>query len=232
MANKSNPKKIRFHVGGPDFHPVADQAGLVAQWLGGGFECSLHHDKEIFNHLEECDLVVMMGLFYSSAEKYTPLTRQHEEAFTRYVASGRPLLLHHGAVASYDDSETFKRLVGINWVWGGDRPTQHSPLGDYTVTVRRPEHPLLQDVSDYILHDELYYDLHTNADIKPEVLAHANYEGQQLPMVQCFSGGRVGGAGRAVYLANGHDLRAFECPAMRKLWLNAVHWLTKTSQQP
>ncbi len=220
--------RLAFQVGGPDFHPVADQARLIAQWLGEGFACSFHHDKEIFDHLEDADLVVLMGLFFSAGKDYASLSAQQEGAFSRYVASGRPLLLHHGAVASYDDSETFKHLIGINWVWGGDRPTQHSPLDDYTVTVTSPQHPLMQGVADFTLHDELYYDLHTHKDITPEVLAHANYQGKQLPMVQCFQGGRVAGAGRAVYLANGHDLRAFECPAMRQLWLNAVQWLTQS----
>jgi type 1 glutamine amidotransferase len=29
---------------------------------------------------------------------------------------------------------------------------------------------------------------------------------------------------KIAYLANGHDMKAFECPAMKTLWLNAVRW--------
>ena len=58
------------------------------------------------------------------------------------------------------------------------------------------------------------------------MLATSDFNGQALPMIQVFEGGRVDGAGKAVYLANGHDLKAFECPAMRKLWMNTVAWLT------
>ena len=43
-------------------------------------------------------------------------------------------------------------------------------------------------------------------------------------MIITAEGGRVEGAGRTVYLANGHDLRAFACPALPRLWQNAVRW--------
>lgn len=218
---------IRFHVGGPDFHPVAEQARVIAGWLGDSCEVALHHDKEIFDHLEETDLLVIMGLFYSQEPDYTPLTGAQESALERYIASGRPLILHHGAAASYDDSEIFKRLIGINWVWGGGSPTQHSPIGEYRVTMTGPAHPVTTGVGDYTLFDELYYDLHTQPSLQPEILAVAEYEGRRLPMIQVFEGGRVPGAGKAVYFANGHDLKAFECPAMRQLWRNAVAWLTQ-----
>jgi type 1 glutamine amidotransferase len=226
MATKSIPRKVRFHVGGPSFHPVEDQARQIALWLGDGYECSYHQDKEIFDHLRDTDLLVLMGLFFSAEEGYQPLAPASESALEAYIASGRPLILHHGAAASYDDSETFKRLIGINWVWGGDQPTLHSPVGDYDIKVTVPSHPVTAGVGDYRLFDELYYDLRTQPSIRPEILAVADYKDQSLPMIQVFEGGRVDGAGKAVYFANGHDLKAFECPALRKLWTNAVAWLT------
>jgi type 1 glutamine amidotransferase len=43
-------------------------------------------------------------------------------------------------------------------------------------------------------------------------------------MVMTATGGRVRGAGKVAYLANGHDMQAFECPAMKTLWRNTVGW--------
>lgn len=218
---------IRFHVGGPDYHPVDQQAQVIEGWLGEGFRCTRHHDREVFDLLHDTDLLIIMGLFCSPGRlPYTPLTREHELALESYIASGRPLLLHHGAAGSYDDSETFKRLIGVTWVWAGDRKTSHSPVGTYRVQVTDRDHPVTKDVNDFKIFDELYIDLATDPSITPRVLATAAYEGRTLPMVQVFEGGRTEGAGRAVYLANGHDLRAFECPAMRQLWTNSVRWLT------
>jgi uncharacterized protein len=230
MTDTHRIRTIRFHVGGPNFHPVARQAEEITAWLGDGFFCSRHHDKEIFDHLEDCDLLVLMGLFCTPIAPYEPLKPEHEQALHRYISSGRPLLLHHGAIASYDDSEAYKRLIGINWVWGGERPSQHSPFGQHTVRVTRPEHPVMRGVTDFSLHDELYYDIVAQPSITPQVLAVAPFDGRELPMVQVFSGGRIEGAGDAVYLANGHDMEAFKCPALRQLWVNAIHWLLR--QQP
>lgn len=92
------------------------QAREIARWLGPDLACFFHHDKEIFEHLPQTDLLVVMGLFYSAEKGSKPLSPSQDLAISSYIGSGRPLLLHHGAAASYDDSEVFKRLIGINWV--------------------------------------------------------------------------------------------------------------------
>lgn len=227
----NNKQKIAFHVGGPDFHPVADQARVIQTWLGDSYDYAIHEDREVFDHLEEPDLLVLMGLFYSGRNaahpgSYTPLEPKHEAALSAYISSGRPVLVHHGAIASYDDSEVFKRHIGINWVWTGEGRTQHSPIADYRVSAPPSVHPVMQGVGDYTLFDELYYNLHIQPGFEPVAHAWAEFEEQSLPMVFTAEGGRdVPGAGKLVYLANGHDLRAFECPAMRQLWVNSVRWL-------
>ena len=47
------------------------------------------------------------------------------------------------------------------------------------------------------------------------------------PMIVTAEGGRVDGAGKLAYLANGHDMRAFENPAMKQLWANTIEWCLK-----
>ena len=51
-----------------------------------------------------------------------------------------------------------------------------------------------------------------------------NGTGSRGPMIITAEGGRLAGAGRTVYLANGHDMRAFAAPALRRIWENAVRW--------
>ena len=61
-------------------------------------------------------------------------------------------------------------------------------------------------------------------ELRTELLeAQRQLRDSNISVVAIVSG--VEGAGKVVYLANGHDLRAFECPALRQLWLNAVRWL-------
>ena len=62
-----------------------------------------------------------------------------------------------------------------------------------------------------------------SGDIREELVAIVQelYESEVITA----TGGRVDGAGKMVYLANGHDMRSFECDAMHTLWSNAVAWL-------
>lgn len=46
---------------------------------------------------------------------------------------------------------------------------------------------------------------------------------ERVVHVHANEGGRAEGAGRTAFLANGHDLHTFECPALKQLWVNRVH---------
>jgi len=215
---------IRFHVGGPDFHPVAEQAQLIAQWLGDRYACDLREGGAAFDDLEKVDLLVVMGLFWTGGEGYEPLSSARQQSFAAYVASGRPVLAHHGGIASYDDWPRFGELLGFTWVWG---TTEHSPVGEWAVRVLPTGHAVVAGVSDFELTDELYFDVKVSDGLTPTAHAEADYADRKLPMVLTGEGGRTGGAGKTAWLANGHDMRAFAAPAMKQLWINATRWLTE-----
>jgi type 1 glutamine amidotransferase len=151
---------------------------------------------------------------------YRPMEQRHRAALERYVHAGKPILAHHGAVASYDDWPDFGRLVGLAWVWGR---TSHSPVGMHHVSIRPTPHPVIKEVEDFSLVDELYYDLELASDVPWQAHAQATWDGAERPMV--LTSERDLRRGRRVYLANGHDLRAFDCPALLKLWMNSINWL-------
>jgi type 1 glutamine amidotransferase len=218
--------RIVFHVGGPAFHPVQEQAHAISRWLGPEYDCATAHGHDAFDRLDRCDLLIPMGLFWtgSSAEwaggvTYRPLDGDRKAALERYAQQGRPILAHHGAIASYDDWPRFGEILGFTWVWG---TTTHSPFGTWTVNVTDPRHPVMRGVADYTLEDELYYNVKLASERETRVHATAMYENGARPMVMTLDAG-VGG-GRRVYLANGHDMKAFVHPAMRTLWINAVNW--------
>lgn len=220
--------RIVFHTGGPAFHPVAQQAQMIAGWLGNEYECRQADGLAAFDLLPTCDLFILMGLHWTGmveewagALAYQPLQARQQDSFEAYVASGRPLIAHHGAIASYDDWPRFGELLGFTWVWG---QTTHSPLGEHTVNVLPTGHRIVADVEDYTLYDELYYDVQITPGLPATVHATAQWDGQPRPMIITAQGGRAAAAGCTIYLANGHDLRAFACPALRRLWLNAVQY--------
>ncbi len=218
---------IRFQVGGPAFHPVEAQARLLAGELGEHYICQFIEGAAAFEDLDAVSLLVPMGLHWTGMTAkglaYTPLASSHLEALRRYVGSGRPLLCYHGGIASYDDCPAYGALLGYQWRWG---VTFHTPVAAHPITVSSQPHPLLEDVGDYTLTDELYYNLQISPDMEIDVLGHGTFHDSVMPVIFAGRGGRIPGAGWSVYIGNGHDLRAWECPALRRLCVNAVRWLT------
>ncbi|WP_428938968.1 ThuA domain-containing protein [Fontivita pretiosa] len=218
----STRPRIIFHVGGPEYHPSSHQASVIIEWLGEEFACHKAEGLAAFEHLNECDLLVLMGMHWSGwGREYRSPTETHRRAFERYVASGRPILAAHAAIASYDDWPRFGELVGFTWIEG---ISTQLPPAEFRVRILPTRHPVISNVSDYTIMDEMYQDLVFTPGLDINVHAIAEHDGRQHPMVITAEGGRIIGAGKTAYLANGHDMRAFECPAMRQLWLNTVAW--------
>ncbi len=209
-------QRIVFHVGGPSMHPTDAQAGLIRKWLGKEYDCTICEGGMAFERLADCDLLVLMGLYWTKSHiAYRPLTEEQRRAFGAYAAAGRPILVHHAAIISYDDWPRFAELVGFQWVW---RKTNHAPYADFKVTVVPTGHPIVAGVADYQIRDELYYDVQIAKGWNVTVHAEAEWQGRKHPLILT--------APRRVYLANGHNMEAFECPALKQIWINAVRWLT------
>jgi type 1 glutamine amidotransferase len=214
--------RLIFMVGGPDFHPVNAQAEQIIDWLGPDYACHMADSRAAFEHLSECDLLVLMGQHWTGFEgRYRSPSEVHRRNFEKYVQSGLPILTAHGAICSFDDWPRYGELVGFTWV---NKITSHSPLGEYTVEVQRTGHPIVAGMSDYTIHDELYHDVHITPGLDVQVHAEAPWHGRRLPMIMTATGGRMIGAGKTVFLANGHDKQTYRCPAMKQLWTNAVGW--------
>lgn len=231
----------RIHVltGGPH-HPVAQQFASVQEWLGDRAAVVARDGATVFDELEECHLFVGAGLHWTGLADaalqdadsawadgvarcaYRPPTEQQKQAFADYVSSGRPVLAWHGGTGSFDDWPDYGRLLGFRWIWG---TTAHSAYGTWQVRVERTGHRVLAGVDDYRIDDELYYDVEVAPDLATEVHAVAEYEGRRLPLIVTGEGGRTPGAGRTAFLANGHDMAAFESPEFRKVVVNTIGWL-------
>src|SRR5262245_44956072 len=151
--NPGMRQRLIFLVGGPDFHPVNEQAAAIIEWLGPDFACHTAESLAAFEHLEECDLLVLMGQHWSGWEgRYRPPSNVHRRNFQKYVQSGRPILSSHAAVASYDDWPRFGELIGFSLRWDAAKA---SPVDDYRVRVRPSGHPIVDGLSDFQIHDEL-----------------------------------------------------------------------------
>jgi hypothetical protein len=225
---------IHALTGGP-YHPVAEQFGAFQALLGDRATIALREGTSAFDDLAQCDLLVAGGLHWTGMDvpghiypdgvapsTYRRPDEAQQQAFVDYVASGRPLLAWHGGTGSFDDWPEFGRLLGFCWVWG---TTLHSDFGNWQVEIEPTGHPVVAGVDPYDIDDELYYDVAVAPGLDVAVHAAAPYEGRELPMVMTAEGGRVAGAGRTAFLANGHDMRALESAQFCKIVVNTIDWL-------
>jgi uncharacterized protein len=222
-------------TGGP-YHPVAQQFAVVQALLGERATVVCFEGAKAFDGLGRCDLLVLGGLHWTGLEGgghawpdgvaqvgYRPPNVRQKRAFVEYVAAaGKPLLAWHGGTGSFDDWPEFGELLGFRRVWG---TTGHSAYGRWHVDIEPTNHPVVAGVDGYDIDDELYYDVALAPGLDVAVHASAFYEGRRLPMVMTAEGGRIPGAGRTAFLANGHDMRALDSTEFRKVVVNTIDWL-------
>jgi type 1 glutamine amidotransferase len=232
--------RILFQTGGP-YHPVGRQAELLQSWLPADWRIETAFGADVFDQLAEVDLYVAAGLHGMELEEalpaeawtsagvaphgYTRPTERQKDGFRHYVAAGRPVLAFHGGIVSYGDWPEYGRLLGFRWDRGY---TGHSRCAEWKVQVDTDRHPVVAGVRDYVVHDELYYNVVIPPELEVQVHARALFaEWVTFPMVLTAEGGagRCPGAGKTAYLANGHSMQSMEPPAIRQLCLNTLRWL-------
>jgi uncharacterized protein len=225
-----------IHVlsGGP-YHPVAAQFAVLQEALSDRAEISCYPGASAFDQLDACDLFVLAGMHWTDCApdrhvwpegvepcSYTAPTDAQKQAFVEYVSSGRPVLGWHGGVASFDDWPEFGRLIGFRWDW---RVTTHTAYANWAITVEPTGHPVIAGVGDFALDDELYCNVQITPGLDFVVHAWARYHEIRLPMIVTAEGGRIAGAGRTAFLANGHDLKTMACESYRRVAVNTLRWL-------
>ncbi len=195
---------------------------MVIDWLGADYACHKADGLSAFEHLNECDLLVLMGQWWTGfGDRYRQPGDVHRRNLEKYIHRGGPLLSAHAAISSYDDWPRFAELIGYTWMW---EVTSHSLISEHRVRILPTGHPIVRGLNNFGIVDELYYDIRLAPGMEATVHADAEWAGRRVPMVMTAEGGRIQGAGKTVYIANGHDLRAFECPELGTLWMNAIKW--------
>lgn len=235
-------KRLLFQTGGP-WHPVDAQAALIRSWLPDDWKLETAFANDALDQLDDADLYIAGGMLWPELDKplpeiawqlaglaphpYVRPGEAQRAKFRRYVASGRPTLAFHGGVLCYEDWPEYGQLLGFRWHWGY---TGHSKYEKFKVGVATDAHPVVAGVRDFEVADELYFNVVLPPLLPVQVHAKAHFaEWVDFPMVLTAEGdaGRIAGAGRTAYLANGHSLESFEPPAIRQLWLNTLHWLLR-----
>jgi hypothetical protein len=207
-------------VNGDDIHHDLITASLVFQQIGteAGFATRRAAGTGRFTEPRPETASNDVFLFYTSGGQFS--TAQ-QEALAALVTGGKGMVSVHcsnimgwqGDGIAPADRPLFELL--------GNRYLSHGPghhEGRHTIEIVA-DHPVTAGVTDFELFDE-YYEFELS-DNKVTVLAQRHRaDGVVIPVLYA----REVGAGRVVYLALGHDMRAWGEPPFRQLVRQALTW--------
>lgn len=219
MVMQSAPRAMVI-VNGDDIHHDLIGASLVFQQIGteAGFATRRAAGTGRFIDPRPETAQADVYLFYTSGGQFG--TGQ-QQALAQAVADGKGMVSIHcsnilgwqGDGVDPADQPLFELL--------GNRYLSHGPghhEGRHTIEIVA-DHPATAGVTDFELFDE-YYEFEL-ADDKITVLAQRHRaDGVIIPVMYA----REVGAGRVVYLALGHDMRAWGEPPFRALVRQALAW--------
>jgi type 1 glutamine amidotransferase len=222
MKMIENPRALVV-VNGDDIHHDLLSAAVVMQQLG--LEAGLVTRKGMGTNRfidprpETADADTY--LFYTAGGTFGT---SQQEALAAAVTAGKGLVGVHGAnILGWQgdgldpaDRPLFELL--------GNRYLSHGPghhEGRHTIEIVA-DHPVTAGLSDFELFDE-YYEFELAADDVTVLAQRHRADGRVIPVAYA----KDHGAGRVVYIALGHDMRAWGEPSFRALVRQALRWTAK-----
>jgi type 1 glutamine amidotransferase len=216
-VNRPAAPRAMVIVNGDDIHHDLISAALVFQQIGteAGFATRRAAGTGRFTDPRPETAGNDVFVFYTSGGQFHP---SQQEALADMVASGKGLVgIHCACIMGLPADRVLYELLGCRYLSHG--PGHHE--GRHTIEILAG-HPVTAGLADFELFDE-YYEFEL-ADDKITVLAQRHRaDGVVIPVMYA----REVGAGRVVYLALGHDMRAWGEPSFRALVRQAMTWAAR-----
>jgi type 1 glutamine amidotransferase len=203
--------------GGWEGHEPKQCVEVFAPILQGhGFDVQFADTLDVYldaERLKTLDLIVPVWTMGT-------ITREQEKGLLDAVAGGVNIAGWHGGMAdSFRNNPDYQFMVGGQWV------AHPGNVIDYTVTIVRPDDPIVSGLDDFAMHSEQYY-LHV--DPSNEVLATTTFSGEYAPWiagtVMPVAWKRRWGEGRVFYCSLGHKAHDFDVPEARSIVERGLLW--------
>jgi type 1 glutamine amidotransferase len=231
-AQKKAPKgaaKILLLTGGArNHHGYRDQAFYLAGALEdtGRYEVTLGEDAALLETpaLAKYDLLIVNADRRDDEHKFT---RAQQEAILAYVRAGHGYVSIHGADnAAPDWVPEWREMLGGVFSHIG-KPDSKTKKDSFTIKIVKTDDPIVRGISDFVLKDELYYNLQMQPGVDP--LAVTEYNGGTWPVAWT----RTYGQGRVFHTPLGHrDFGPNKDDPMRnpnllKLTTQGIDWVAE-----
>jgi uncharacterized protein len=214
------PAKAMVIVNGDDTHHDLLSAATVFQQIGieAGFATRRAAGTHRFVDARPETAEASVYLFYTSGGLFAT---EQQAALAAAVAAGKGVVALHGANILGWDGDGVSEADRPMFELIGNRYLSHGPghhEGRHRIEIRG-DHPATAGVDSFELFDE-YYEFEL-ADNDITVLAQRERaDGVVIPVMYA----RKVGKGRVIYLALGHDMRAWGEPPYRALVRQSLAW--------
>lgn len=161
-------------------------------------------------------------VFYDMVQEITPFQK---DCFLKLLEIGKGMVFLHHSLVSYQQWPEYSKIVGGRYILetGDSLVPASGYMHDLDLLVRAtdPEHPLTSGITEFQLHDEGYFNIHTEDRISPILTTMHPYCNSIIGWFNFYLSSRI------VYLLPGHDRTAWENPDVQKLYRNAILWTGK-----
>jgi uncharacterized protein len=155
------------------------------------------------------------------------ITEAQKKNFLALTEKGIGLVVLHHALVSYQHWPDYERIIGGRYPEAdGKSGVVTDQVGyqhdvDVTVTIVARDHPITKGMTDFIIHDEIYWGYRVAADVTPLITTTHSKSGKPLAWARTERNSRV------VYLQLGHDHSAFENTGYRTLVGRSILWASR-----
>ena len=163
--------------------------------------------------LKDYDAVVLHFMNWQKPDP-GPEARENLKA---YVTGGKGLVLVHFACGAFQGWDEFVKLAGRAW---NPKMRAHDRYRTFRVEITDAEHPVTKGMEPFETQDELYTCLDGKTQVRVLATAKSNVDRKDYPMAFVLDCGK----GRVFHSVLGHDVKAFQAPAVLELFRRGTAW--------
>lgn len=201
-----------LYMAGGSWHDHLGVASILRKFLEVRHEYHITYSEDfsIFTRsLEKYDVIIMNGM-------PTKMEADEFSGFEKAIKEGKPILGLHSATAALRKDEhhksTYTNIIGADF-------RKHPPIHTFPVKIVKPNHPIVKNIGDFAIYDEMYF--YKEQAKESTVLIEAEHEGIKTPIAWT----RTYGKGKVFYTSLGHSVGPATNKYFQQLVLNALIWL-------
>jgi type 1 glutamine amidotransferase len=150
------------------------------------------------------------------------ISETEKESYHKLLKLGKGLLFLHHALASYQDWDEFKTIIGGKYHEEKDSPQSSTYQHDVTfqVMIKNQTHPVTKGVTDFEILDEVYGNTEVLPEVTPLLTTHHPKSSQVIGWAHKKDKSRI------VYIQPGHDKNSWINPNYQQIIRQAIAYVS------